>query len=607
MNFINKFFNKNNIKHPADPQTETVLDKLMEVVFAQFNDKTIILRELEDYHEIKTTQKLPERLYRYIPLYFRTEVLILGHKPPDIKKEYDRNSFHDFISQNVNIGQLPYYFRIIFKKPERQLFEFYKILLTQQLVNMINLIGIHKINQTLKQFCKGTFLENSSFDGYFFHDNYKLRDNLPRSEILKEFRVLYQKINHEIETLLGVRMASELQEKTLNFFVRIYGYNFLSDLDGVLVQKYQKKATMTGNARKILSRLNLAEITDKGFSNNPTLWISPKTGKRIPVSVTGTAIRNKEGAITGIILAIKDLREFQLYIMKKLQNITPILQQISQGNFSENIPVPQKEDELHQHLNTLKSMITDLKELDKAKTEFISIASHQLRTPLTGIKWFLEMLIKGEIGKLSSDQLNTLKQINSSNERLIDLVNALLNISRIESGRLIIDPVPTDLVKLVRSVIEELKPIYQKRHQDLVFTSGKDIPQNISIDPNLIRHVYMNLLTNAIKYTQDNGKINIEITKDESSIISKVSDNGYGIPENLKHRIFQKFFRAENVIKRETDGTGLGLYLVKAVVESSGGSITFDSQENIGTTFVLRLPLKGSIVKEGEVALTNNQ
>jgi PAS domain S-box-containing protein len=190
--------------------------------------------------------------------------------------------------------------------------------------------------------------------------------------------------------------------------------------------------------------------------------------------------------------------------------------------------------------------VTREKDVDRMKTEFISLASHQLRTPLSALKWYSEMLLVGDVGKLNDEQQKFVTNINLSTERMIALVNSLLNISRIESGRIIIDPVRTNILELVNDVIEELKIKYHGKNQLVKVSSDKNLTL-ADLDPKLVRQVFLNLLSNSMKYTQDQGEISINISTTDKEIITEIRDNGFGIPIEQQGNIFKKFFRAENV------------------------------------------------------------
>ncbi len=246
--------------------------------------------------------------------------------------------------------------------------------------------------------------------------------------------------------------------------------------------------------------------------------------------------------------------------------------------------------------------ITKEKEVDRSKSEFVSLASHQLRTPLSAINWYSEMLLGGDAGKLTDKQKDYTQEIYGSSKRMSDLVGALLNVSRIEMGTFAIEPKPTNIIEIANSCIQELEPKIKGKNQLIDKQYASDIPP-ISVDQNLVRIVFQNLISNAVKYTPDGGKIMISMQTIGENLEIKVQDNGFGIPLRQQEKVFGKFFRADNIIPIETDGTGLGLYIVKEVLEKAGGTIRFESEENKGTTFYINSPLSGMRAKEGTRSL----
>jgi PAS domain S-box-containing protein len=253
--------------------------------------------------------------------------------------------------------------------------------------------------------------------------------------------------------------------------------------------------------------------------------------------------------------------------------------------------------------------VTQEKAVDKAKSEFISVASHQLKTPATAVKLLAERLLSGKMGEFTDKQKEYFNDIYSSNERMINLVNSLLKVSRIEVGAYTVSLEKNDAYIIVKSVLDELKYIINKKRLKLTIISPKN-HVILLLDEHMFRIAINNLVTNAIQYTHEGGEIQVECkvegkgvvvggkTLKEDYFVVTVSDNGYGIPKNVQNKVFTKFFRADNAREKHTDGTGLGLYIVKSTLEYSGGLIWFTSQENKGTSFYVAIPMTEMCMKE---------
>jgi len=227
--------------------------------------------------------------------------------------------------------------------------------------------------------------------------------------------------------------------------------------------------------------------------------------------------------------------------------------------------------------------------MDKAKSEFIAIAAHQLRTPLSGVKWTLKMMIDGDIGPITEEQKKFLQKSYQTNERMIYLVNDLLSVAHIEEGRFVYELQECQLEDLIAEVIAGFKKNLEAKQLDLEIKRVK-LPK-IKVDQEKIRLALQNLLDNAIRYTPNKGRIQIELKQDNNNLKVIIKDNGWGIPKEQQARLFTKFFRGSNIIKRDTEGTGLGLYIVKNIIEAHHGQIGFGSEENRGSIFWFSLPL----------------
>lgn len=230
------------------------------------------------------------------------------------------------------------------------------------------------------------------------------------------------------------------------------------------------------------------------------------------------------------------------------------------------------------------------KEVDRMKTEFVSFASHQLRTPLTSIKWYAELLLKGTLGKLNKQQKQYLTEIHKGDERMVHLVESLLNVSRLELGTLDIDRKKLDLTQLMRSVLNEVLPQIKEKKIHMG-THFEPMPK-LNTDANLLQMIFQNLVTNAVTYSKNNGsvKVTLKYSKKDRTYLITVQDDGCGIPITEQNKIFSKMFRAKNVLEKSPNGIGLGLYIVKMAVEKLKGKVWFKTEEHKGTTFFVSLP-----------------
>lgn len=233
--------------------------------------------------------------------------------------------------------------------------------------------------------------------------------------------------------------------------------------------------------------------------------------------------------------------------------------------------------------------ITEESNIDSAKSELISIASHQLRTPLATVKWYTDGLLSTRAPLEPAKQLSYLQQIYDSNQRMIELVNNLLNVSRLDLGTFALRPQTVQLGTIVEETLSDLA--LQIHNKNLVITQQTDKDLAVAkVDPDSIRVVMQNLLSNAVRYSLPNQEIIITLKNQATDILISVKDGGIGIPQQQQSHIFTKLFRADNARLAASEGSGLGLYISKAMVERSGGKIWFESSENQGTTFYVTIP-----------------
>lgn len=239
----------------------------------------------------------------------------------------------------------------------------------------------------------------------------------------------------------------------------------------------------------------------------------------------------------------------------------------------------------------LRSSNAQLKHLDEVKDEFMSMASHQLRTPLTSVKGYVSMVLDGDAGDITPQQRKLLGEAFNSSERMVRLIADFLNVSRLQTGRFTLEKQSADLQEIVRHEVDNLKLI-AKSHDISLKTDIMRGPLVLRIDPSKVQQVIMNLIDNAVYYSPAHSTVMISLERvDDRFVEFSVIDQGIGVPVSEQAKLFTRFFRAKNARKQRPDGTGVGLYLAKKVVAAHGGTMIFHSEEGKGSTFGFRLPL----------------
>jgi signal transduction histidine kinase len=317
--------------------------------------------------------------------------------------------------------------------------------------------------------------------------------------------------------------------------------------------------------RKVLAKNNIAII---GRLTTDTVHVAEGTGYLVLGPKKSGNLFNKQ-----------DVRVLEIITKELVVAIQNALRFEEIQNF--NITLQKKIDSA---TNELRRSNEKLKELDQTKDDFISMASHQLRTPLTSVKGYLSMVLEGDAGKLNGNQAKLLDQAFISSQRMVFLISDLLNLSRLKTGKFVIEAHPVNLSEVIEGEVGQLIETAAARGLKLTFEKPESFPE-LMLDETKIRQVIMNFVDNAIYYTPSGGNIKVALKELAQSVEFTVKDDGIGVPKHEQHHLFTKFYRAGNAKKARPDGTGLGLFMAKKVIISQGGGIIFSSQEGKGSTF----------------------
>jgi PAS domain S-box-containing protein len=334
-------------------------------------------------------------------------------------------------------------------------------------------------------------------------------------------------------------------------------------------------------------RINKAALNILGYTREDVInkWYP---GTIVAVNEDGSEVSLLDRSISKAFITGKSITENSYYLNKNGQKI-PVSITVS-PILIDGRPVGA--------INLFRD-ITQEYEIDRIKSEFISLASHQLRTPLSSIKTYSHMLLEGFMGALNEDQIKALESVVDASDRMNQLTDTLLNITRIEAGSMTISKKEVEICSLAEKVIKEQSLDAEAKNISVTLNAPKKSTL-VNTDKFIIKEILTNLLSNAIKYTPDNGKVSIEIKSAKDEVVCRVVDTGIGIPKNAQEQIFDKFYRAPNVAERDTTGTGLGLYLIKSLADRINIPIWFESEEGKGSSFCFSLP--AAITKKVKVS-----
>ena len=398
----------------------------------------------------------------------------------------------------------------------------------------------------------------------------------------RNFETMLRTVQAQIATYVKPEFVGFVVQPANRKHARFVGLNSNTETEGLFSHLNQ----LLGTNHKVV------DLTSDRFQSRP-IHDSIQTLRAnviAPIKIT-----NLEGGRGFMVLGFK--KSGNPYTKKDIEVIEIISSQLSVAlqnvlQFEEiekfNVTLQQKVDAATRHLRQSNEK---LRALDESKDDFVSMASHQLRTPLTSVKGYLSMVLEGDAGKVNEQQRKMLEQAYISSQRMTFLIADLLNVSRLKTGKFVIEKTPVNLCEVVSQEVAQLLSTAASREISLAFTPPENFPL-VPLDETKTRQVIMNFLDNAIYYTPSGGTITVDLVQNSKSVELTVTDDGMGIPKNEQHKLFTKFYRAANAKRARPDGTGLGLFMAKKVIVSQGGAIIFKSTEGKGSVFGFSIPFK---------------
>jgi len=506
--------------------------------------------------------------------------------------------------------------QLISTQPREEILTLVKIIRNQILTSLFTLLFfVILISYFLSRYITDPLMKLSLAAQEIAKGNFKVRVNIKTRDELENLASMFNEMVSELE-----KFYSSLEEIKKNLELQVQAKTIeLEALNRSLEEEVQKKTKELQKRVKELetSRIALLNILeDVEEARNAAEAERLKTSAIIFNFADGLLFFDKENKL----IICNSQAEF-LLDTKKEQILGKTLSQLNEMPLSNNFklllnlldpnlsshfrtPLTISENLIlevtttpisleNERLGTLVILhdITREKLVERLKTEFVSLAAHQLRTPLSAIKWSLQLVLSGDAGEISEEQKDLLSKAYEANERTVRLINDLLNVTRIEEGRYLYKLEEKDLVPILNEIVTFYKEHAKKNNITLEAEYPQTLPK-VNLDEEKIKLAITNLVDNAVNYTLSGGKVFLKAYAKDDVIEIIVKDTGIGIPKDQQARVFSKFFRGANATKVHTSGTGLGLFITKNIIEAHGGKIWFESEEGKGTTFYVQLPIK---------------
>jgi len=418
--------------------------------------------------------------------------------------------------------------------------------------------------------------------------------------------------NQIVSVLAGEINLTAIQKTFQKARLGSIGYLYLTDQEGRLLAHSQEEKLTSANVSDagIVSDVLAGKsfLGLDGQSNYKSFWNEKVVAASAPVELLGWAvvaewplqdanatfntIRNQ--LLVFLMLALIFAIIVSIFLTNKIVRPIKVLEEgtalVAKGKFDQPITI-KTNDEIEDLGQAFNKMMKGLKRLEELKEEFVFIAAHELRTPVTAIKGYISMVLDDpKLGKIDEKAKEFLGEVSKASDRLNQLVNDLLQIARSEAGRLEIKVASTDITEPIKQVLSELKPLADEKSIKLIYEPGTPLP-NVMADPIRLKEVMVNLVGNAIKYTLGAGTVTISHEIKEKELITHVVDTGVGMSKESQKKLFEKFYRVQTKKTREITGTGLGLFIVKEIIEKMKGKVWATSEEGKGSTFSFGLPL----------------